>query len=118
MPNHRSRRHVEPLPSSTVAPVARVLKMTPLAPDRSRRPRQRRPVARREIRTRSGPVQPSRSLHAAHPRVAFYIGLALVAAFELIEWPVAIIIGLGHEITQHAHRRAVREFVEGIESGV
>jgi hypothetical protein len=55
--------------------------------------------------------------HAADPRLAWYAGLALMAAFEVIDWPIAVIIAVGHEIAHRARARALRELAEGIESG-
>ncbi len=49
-------------------------------------------------------------------RFAWYVGLALMAALEVIDWPVAIVIGVGHEIGHRARPRAVRELAGGIEA--
>jgi hypothetical protein len=75
-------------------------------------------IARRRTRAPAGPIHPSPGLLATHPRLAFYAGLGLMVVLEFIEWPVAIAIGLGHEIAHRARRPAVRELVEGIEEGV
>lgn len=40
-----------------------------------------------------------------------------MAVFEVIDWPVAIMIGLGHEIAHRARTQALRELAEGIEAG-
>ena len=40
-----------------------------------------------------------------------------MAALEIIDWPVAIVIGIGHEIHHRARSRALRELTEGIEAG-
>jgi hypothetical protein len=40
-----------------------------------------------------------------------------MAVFELVDWPVAIIIAVGHEITHRAHAQVLRELAEGIETG-
>ncbi|PYN91963.1 MAG: hypothetical protein DMD89_29220 [Candidatus Rokuibacteriota bacterium] len=53
--------------------------------------------------------------HSAQ-RVAWYVGLALMAALEVIDWPVAIVIGIGHELAHRARTRAVRELGSGIEA--
>jgi hypothetical protein len=52
-----------------------------------------------------------------HPRFAWYAGLAVMAAFEIIEWPLAIVMALGHEIAHRAHDQALRDFCEGLEAG-
>jgi hypothetical protein len=35
----------------------------------------------------------------ADPRLAWFLGLGLMAALEVIEWPVALVIAVGHELT-------------------
>jgi hypothetical protein len=40
-----------------------------------------------------------------------------MAIFEVIDWPVAIVIGLGHEIAHRTRDQALRELAEGIEAG-
>jgi len=52
-----------------------------------------------------------------HPRFGWYAGLAAMAALEVIEWPLAILMMLGHEIAHRAHTKALRDFAEGIEAG-
>jgi len=39
-----------------------------------------------------------------------------MAALEVIDWPVAIVIGIGHELAHRARTRAVRELGSGIEA--
>lgn len=52
-----------------------------------------------------------------HPRLAWYTGLAVMAVLEVIEWPLAIVLVLGHEIAHRAHSEALRDFAEGVEAG-
>jgi hypothetical protein len=40
-----------------------------------------------------------------------------MAVFEVVDWPVAIVIAVGHEITHRARAQALRELAEGIEAG-
>jgi hypothetical protein len=40
-----------------------------------------------------------------------------MALFEVIEWPIAVVIAVGHEISHRARSRAVRQLAEGIEAG-
>jgi hypothetical protein len=40
-----------------------------------------------------------------------------MAAVEAIEWPLALLMMLGHEIAHRAHSEALRNFAEGVESG-
>ena len=52
-----------------------------------------------------------------HPRFAWYLGLTLMAAIEVIEWPVAIVIGVGHEVLHRTHSRDLRELLVGMAAG-
>jgi hypothetical protein len=80
---------------------------------RSRRKR-RATAARR----RSTAVRPSRAAAPLpHPRLGWYVGVAVMAAIEIIEWPLAIMMMLGHEIAHRAHSKALRDFAEGVEAG-
>jgi predicted membrane protein len=48
--------------------------------------------------------------------VAWYVGVTVMALFEVIEWPLAIVIAVGHEITHRSRNKALRELAEGIEA--
>ncbi|MFE6555691.1 hypothetical protein ACFVHS_46180 [Streptomyces sp. NPDC057746] len=48
-------------------------------------------------------------------QLAFLAGLGLLAALEIIEWPVALTITIGHEIARNRHSRVLREFGEALE---
>lgn len=61
-------------------------------------------------KSRQGPELP-------HPRLAWYAGVVVVAAFDVIEWPLAIVMMLGHEIAHRTHSAALRDFAEGVEAG-
>jgi len=39
-----------------------------------------------------------------------------MAAVDVIDWPVAIVIGIGHELAHHARTRIVRELGGRIEA--
>ena len=52
-----------------------------------------------------------------HPRLGWYVGLAVMATVEVIEWPLAVLMMLGHEIAHRAHSQALRDLAEGIEAG-
>jgi len=54
--------------------------------------------------------------HSAE-HLAWYAGLTLMALFEVIEWPVALVIAIGHELAHRARNKAIRELAEGIEAG-
>lgn len=85
---------------------------TRAAEKRGERKRRVAAVPRRRVRQlRSAPQLPH------HPRIAWYAGLAVMAAIEVIEWPLAILMMLGHEISHRAHNEALRDFAEGVEAG-
>ena len=45
-----------------------------------------------------------------------YIGaLAALAAFEIVEWPVAVVVAAGHLLAENQHSRVAREFGEALE---
>jgi len=78
----------------------------------------RRNRRRRATRRRSTAMPHSRkATQRPHPRLGWYAGLAVMAAIEIIEWPLAIMMMLGHEIAHRAHSRALRDFAEGVEAG-
>lgn len=79
-------------------------KIVRLAPRRNRR------LARRRRSTQAAPAGPS------DPRLAWYVGLGLMAALEVIEWPVALVLAVGHELTYRARTRALKELAKGIEA--
>jgi len=41
----------------------------------------------------------------------------VMALLEVIEWPVALVIAVGHEIAHRSRSKALRELAEGIEAG-
>jgi hypothetical protein len=49
--------------------------------------------------------------------VLWYAGITAMAAIDLIEWPVALLVAGTHFIENHAHNRDIQELAEGIESG-
>jgi hypothetical protein len=48
-------------------------------------------------------------------QLAYYGGLAALAAFELIDWPVAIVIAAGHILASNHHNRLLEEIGEAME---
>lgn len=48
-------------------------------------------------------------------QLAYYGGLAVLTAFELIEWPVAVMIGIGHLMAQNQRSRILEELGKAIE---
>src|SRR5271163_5257936 len=48
-------------------------------------------------------------------QLAYYGGLAALAALELIDWPVAVVIAAGHLLASNHHNRLLEELGEAIE---
>lgn len=82
-------------------------------PKRAHTKRRVTTVARRNIAVRHARA----TKRVQHPRFAWYAGLAFMAAIEIIEWPLAVVMMVGHEISHRAHNRALRELAEGVEAG-
>ena len=47
-------------------------------------------------------------------RLAFYGGIIALAAFGVVDWPVALVIGIGHLLAEDHHHRALEEFGEAL----
>jgi hypothetical protein len=47
--------------------------------------------------------------------LAYYGGIAALAAFELIDWPVALVIAAGHLLASNHHNKLLEELGEAIE---
>src|SRR5262249_26320172 len=92
-------------------------------PGEERMPGRKRPRVRRRGRSRertsqrAGQVRERVAQPATGERLTWYLGLALMAAFEGIDWPVAVVIAVGHELAGRARDRALREFSRGLEAG-
>ncbi|MFF3847224.1 hypothetical protein [Streptomyces sp. NPDC002328] len=48
-------------------------------------------------------------------QLAFIAGVGVLAAVEIIEWPVALVLALGHQLAHNHHSRLLREFGEALE---
>jgi hypothetical protein len=48
-------------------------------------------------------------------QLAFFAGLGLLAALEVIEWPVALAVAVGHQLAHSRHGRVLREFGDALE---
>jgi len=47
--------------------------------------------------------------------LAYFGGLAALAALDLIEWPVALVIAAGHFLASNHHNRILEELGEAME---
>ncbi|MEU7379944.1 MULTISPECIES: hypothetical protein [unclassified Streptomyces] len=48
-------------------------------------------------------------------QLAYLAGLGLLTAFDLIEWPVALAIAVGHELARTHRSKSLREFGDALE---
>ena len=48
-------------------------------------------------------------------QLAYYGGVAALAAFELIDWPVAVVIAAGHLMAANHHNKLLEELGEAME---
>jgi hypothetical protein len=48
-------------------------------------------------------------------QLAYYGGLAALAAFELLDWPVALVIAAGHLLASNHHNKILEELGEAME---
>lgn len=48
-------------------------------------------------------------------QLAFLAGVGVLAAFEVLEWPVALVLAVGHQLAHSHHGRVLREFGEALE---
>jgi hypothetical protein len=47
-------------------------------------------------------------------RLAFYGGIAALAAFGILDWPVAAVLGIGHLLAEDHHHKLLCEFGEAL----
>ncbi|MBO0676234.1 hypothetical protein JRC04_02015 [Mycolicibacterium sp. S2-37] len=48
-------------------------------------------------------------------QLAFYVTVGALAAVEIIEWPVALLLAGGHALLQNEHSRVAQEIGEALE---
>jgi hypothetical protein len=48
-------------------------------------------------------------------QLAYYGGLAALAALELLDWPVALVIAAGHLLASNHHNKLLEELGEAME---
>jgi hypothetical protein len=48
-------------------------------------------------------------------RLAFYGALALLAAAEIIDWPIALVLATGHALAENQHSKVAQELGEALE---
>lgn len=48
-------------------------------------------------------------------QLAYLGGIALLAAVDVLDWPAALVLGIGHAMVSRQHNRALQEFGEALE---
>jgi len=48
--------------------------------------------------------------------IAFLGGVAVLVAFGVIEWPIAVVLGAGHTLATIRHRKLLHAFGEALEA--
>lgn len=55
-------------------------------------------------------------IRVPHPeQLAYYGALAALAAVEIIDWPVALVLAAGHAMMEDQHNRVAQEIGEALE---
>ena len=55
-------------------------------------------------------------LHLPPPQTLAWLGgLTALAVLEIVEWPVAVVIGAGHLLAHQTHLQLLRDFGEALE---
>ncbi len=81
-------------------------------------PSSHRDVVRRVREAQSFSVNLPVLGHVQVPRpeqLAFYGALGALAAIEIIDWPVALVLGVGHALMHNEHSRVAQEIGEALE---
>jgi hypothetical protein len=47
--------------------------------------------------------------------LAFLGGVIVLTAIGVLEWPVAVLLGVGHELASNRHNKLLRSFGEALE---
>jgi hypothetical protein len=47
--------------------------------------------------------------------LAYYGALAALAAAEIIEWPIALVLGVGHALAENHHSKVAQELGSALE---
>jgi hypothetical protein len=62
---------------------------------------------------------PLLGIHVTKPdrgSIGWYLGLGVMTAIELIEWPVAILVGVSHALATNTRNPDIREAAKGAQA--
>ncbi len=48
-------------------------------------------------------------------QIGYLVGLTALAMLEIIEWPIAVAVAVGHTITYRSHRKGLRSLGAALE---
>jgi hypothetical protein len=48
-------------------------------------------------------------------QLGFYAGLGVMVAVEVLEWPVAVVLGLGHLLMSQRNNKTLRDFGQALD---
>lgn len=65
--------------------------------------------------TVSLPVPLLGTVHLSRPQLAYVAGIAVLAAAELVSWPVGLALGLGHLLAADRDSSTLEDFGEALE---
>ena len=88
-------------------------------PEKSQRPKSRHEAVERvkKAETFTVDVPGVGKVNVPRPdQLAFFGGLAALAALQIIEWPVAVAVAVGHILASNHHSKTVQELGEAIET--
>jgi hypothetical protein len=63
---------------------------------------------------------PLLGIHVTKPdrgSIGWYLGLGMMTAIDVIEWPVAILLGVSHALATNTRNPDVREAAKGAQDG-
>jgi hypothetical protein len=49
-------------------------------------------------------------------QIGYFMGLGLLVALEVIDWPIAVVVAVGHTIAYRSQRVGLRQFGAAIET--
>ncbi|MDP9091781.1 MAG: hypothetical protein M3N95_02260 [Actinomycetota bacterium] len=51
-------------------------------------------------------------------QLAYYAGIGALVALEILDWPAALVLGVGHALLTQQHNRTIHEFGEVLEEAL
>jgi hypothetical protein len=48
-------------------------------------------------------------------QMAYYVGIGALVALEVVEWPVGLVLAVGHALITQQHNQTLHEFAQALE---